>query len=305
MIKLLASLFLCSITSVVSAQELKARISVNTSRVDNTINKKAFQTLQTALVNFINNRKWTNDQFSPTEKIDCSFLFNLESTGEQNVYKGTLTIQSSRPVYNSSYQSPMINFQDNDVIFKYAEFQQLEFNETRVSGPDALVSNLTAIIAYYVNIILGFDYDSFSPRGGNLYFQKAENIMNNSPSGRNIAGWKAFDGTRNRYWLAENLMNSRYTMIHDFIYGYHRIGLDNLYDEEINARTQILNLLNALNTYNVENPNTMILQFIMQAKSQELIRIFSKAPPQDKLRALDILQRLDVSAASQYKEALK
>lgn len=305
MIKLLASLFLCSITSVVSAQELKARISVNTSRVDNTINKKAFQTLQTALVNFINNRKWTNDQFSPTEKIDCSFLFNLESTGEQNVYKGTLTIQSSRPVYNSSYQSPMINFQDNDVIFKYAEFQQLEFNETRVSGPDALISNLTAIIAYYVNIILGFDYDSFSPRGGNLYFQKAENIMNNSPSGRNISGWKAFDGTRNRYWLAENLMNSRYTMIHDFIYGYHRIGLDKLYDEEINARTQIVNLLNALNTYNVENPNTMILQFIMQAKSQELIRIFSKAPPQDKLRALDILQRLDVSAASQYKEALK
>lgn len=295
--------FLVSVVSF--GQELNGRISVVTSRVDNSVNKKAFQTLQTALTNFINNRKWTADQFGPKEKIDCNFLFNLESTGEANVYKGSLTIQSSRPAYNSTYQSPLINFQDNDLTFKYAEFQQLDFNDARVAGPDPLVSNLTAVIAYYVNLILGFDYDSFSPRGGNVYFQKAENIMNNAPAGRNISGWKAFDGTRNRYWLAENLMNSRYTIVHDFIYGYHRLGLDKLYDEEINARTQILNLLNSLNTYNVDNPNTMILQFIMQAKSQELIRIFSKASPQEKLRALEFLQKLDVSNASQYKDAFK
>jgi hypothetical protein len=181
----------------------------------------------------------------------------------------------------------------------------LEFNDSRVSGTDALTSNLTAIFAYYINIVLGMDYDSFSPRGGDPYFQKAQNIINNAPEGKNISGWKAFDGTRNRYWLVENLLNSRYTIIHDAIYGYYRLGMDKLYDEEANARIQVLNVLSLLNTFNTENSNTMILQFFFQGKTQELIKIFSKAAPQDKTRALDLLQRLDVTSASKYKEALK
>ena len=137
------------------------------------------------------------------KKLIAAFLLNLESAGDPNVYKATLTIQSGRPVFNSSYVSPMINYQDNDVVFKYVEFQQLEFNDTRVSGTDPLVSNLTAVFAYWIDMILGFDYDSFSMRGGNVYFQRAQNIVNNAPEGRNISGWKAYDGTRNRYWLAE------------------------------------------------------------------------------------------------------
>ncbi len=287
------------------AQELKARVSVLSNRVANTVDKKAFQTLETALNNFVNNRKWSTDNFGQQEKIDCSFLLNLESTDEANVYKGSLTIQSARPVFNSAYLSPIINFQDNDIFFKYAEFQQLEFNDNRVSGTDALSSNLTAVFAYYINIILGFDYDSFSPRGGDPYFQKAQNIINNSPEGKNISGWKAFDGTRNRYWLTENLLNSRYTIIHDAIYSYYRLGMDKLYDEEANARNQILNVLSLLNNFNVENPNTMILQFFFQGKTQELIKIFSKASPPDKARALEFLQKLDVSSATKYKEELK
>jgi hypothetical protein len=142
----------------------------------------------------------------------------------------------------------------------------LEFSDTRVTGTDPLASNLTAVFAYWINMILGFDYDSFSPRGGNVYFQKAQNIINNAPEGRNISGWKAFDGTRNRYWLAENLLNSRYNIFHDAIYNYYRKGMDKLYDEEANARMQILNVLNLLNTFNVENPNTMILQFFFRQK---------------------------------------
>ena len=291
--------------SICQAQELKARVSVLSNRVANSVDKKTFQTLQTALNNFVNNRKWSNDNFSQQEKIECGFLLNLESTDESNVYKGSLTIQSARPIFNSSYLSPIINFQDNDVTFKYAEFQQLEFNENRVSGTDALSSNLTAIFAYYINIILGMDYDSFSPRGGDPYFQKAQNIINNAPEAKNVSGWKAFDGTRNRYWLAENLLNSRYTIIHDAIYRYYRLGMDKLYDEEANARAQILNVLNLLNNFNTENPNTMILQFFFQGKTQELIKIFSKASPPDKSRALEFLQRLDVSSASKYKEELK
>ena len=298
-------LFLCFSMVVTQAQELRARVNVLSNRVANNVDKKTFQTLQTALNNFVNNRKWSNDNFSQQEKIDCSFLLNLEPTGDANVYKASLTIQSARPVFNSSYLSPIINFQDKDVIFKYVEFQQLEFNDNRVSGTDALVSNLTAVFAYYINIILGMDYDSFSPRGGNLYFQKVENIVNNAPEGKDISGWKAFDGTRNRYWLAENLLNSRYTIIHDAIYDYYRLGMDKLYDEEATARMQVLNVLSLLNNFNIENPNTMILQFFFQGKTQELIKIFSKAMPQDKSRALEFLQRLDVSSASKYKEGLQ
>ncbi len=298
-------IFLFFSVSFCNAQELKARVSVLSNRVGNSVDKKTFQTLQTALNNFVNNRKWSNDNFSQQEKIDCSFLLNLESSDETNVYKASLTIQSARPIFNSSYLSPIINFQDNDVVFKYAEFQQLEFNDNRVSGTDALSSNLTAIIAYYINIILGMDYDSFSPRGGNVYFQKAQNIVNNAPEGKNIAGWKAFDGTRNRYWLTENLLNSRYTIMHDAIYSYYRLGMDKLYDEEANARGQVLNVLTLLNNFNSENPNTMILQFFFQGKTDELIKIFSKASPPDKARALEFLQKLDVSSATKYKEGLK
>jgi hypothetical protein len=306
MYKIILFLILFFSTDGVHAQELRARVSVLSNRVANNVDKKTFQTLQTALNDFVNNRKWSTDNFAQQEKIDCSFLLNVEKpTDEANVYKGSLTIQSARPIFNSTYVSPIINFQDNDIIFKYAEFQQLEFNDNRVSGTDPLVSNLTAVFAYYINIILGMDYDSFSPRGGDPFFQKAQNIVNNAPEGKDISGWKAFDGVRNRYWLAENLLNSRYTIIHDAIYAYYRLGMDKLYGEEANARIQILNVLNLLNNLNVDNANTMILQFFFQGKTQELINIFSKASPPDKSRALEFLQKLDVPNAPKYKEALK
>ncbi len=303
--KLFLFFLLCLFITVAHAQELRARVNIISNRVNNSVDKKTFTTLQTALNDFVNNSKWSNDTYGANEKIDCNFLLNLESTGEPNVYKASLTIQSGRPVFNSSYVSPVINYQDNDVTFKYVEFQQLEFNETRVSGTDPLVSNLTAIIAYWIDMILGFDYDSFSPRGGNIYFQKAQNIVNNAPEGRNISGWKPFDGTRNRYWLAENLLNSKYSIFHDVIYNYYRMGMDKLYDQEAAARLNILNVLSMLNTFNTQNPNTMILQFFFQSKTQELIQIFSKANPADKAKALDYLKRLDVSSATKYEDQLK
>lgn len=299
---LFSFLALCSFAGTA---QLRARVTVLSNRVGNNVDKKTFQTLQTALNDFVNNRKWSSDNFSTNEKIDCGFLLNLESTGDANVYKGSLTIQSARPVFNSSYQSPMINYLDNDIIFKYIEFQQLDFNESRVSGTDALVSNLTAVFAYWIDMILGFDYDSFSQRGGNGYFQKAQNIVNSAPEDRSISGWKAFDGTRNRYWLAENLLNSKYNIFHDAIYDYYRLGMDNLYDQEVKARAQILNVLSMLNTFNADNPNTMILQFFFQSKSQELVSIFSKSNPTEKAKALNFLTRLDVSSASKYQDQLK
>ena len=302
-IKLL--IILLAAFNVAGAQELKANITVVSSQVSNNTNQNVFRTLQTALNNFINNRKWTSDTYQPNEKIECNFLFNLQSTGDLNVYNASLTIQAARPVFNTSYVSPIINFKDENIIFKYVEFQVMEFNENRVSGSDALTSNLTAIIAYYVNMILAFDYDSFSLRGGDTYFQKAQNIVNNAPDGRGISGWKAFDGSRNRYWLVENMLNSRYTIMHDVYYNYYRLGMDKLYEDEIGARVEMMNVLNLLNNFSSDNPNKMISQFFFQGKSTELIKIFSKAPQQDKARASELLQKMDITNAGKYKDELK
>ena len=293
------------VTGSLAAQELQGKVTVVSNRVGNTVNQSVFRTLQTALNNLVNNRKWTSDNFSPNERIECNFLLNLEPTADANVYNASLTIQAARPVFNSSYLSPIINFQDENIIFKYVEFQQLEFNENRVSGSDALVANLTAVFAYYAYMMLGFDYDSFSPRGGDPYFQKAQNIVNNAPDGRSISGWKAFDGTRNRYWLVENMLNSRYTIMHDIYYNYYRMGMDKLYDDENKARAEVLNALNLLNNFVTDNPNKMISQFFFQGKSTELIKLFSKAPQQDKGRASELLQRLDITNADKYKDQLK
>ena len=287
------------------AQELKATISVVSNQVGNAVNASVFRTLQTALNNFMNNRKWTSDNFLPNEKIQCNFLLNLEPTADLNTYNATLTIQAARPIYNTSYLSPIINYRDEGITFKYTEFQQLEFNENRVSGSDAQVSNLTAAFAYYAYMILGFDYDSFSPRGGDVYFQKAQNIVNNAPDGRGISGWKAFDGVRNRYWLVENMLNSRYTIMHDVYYNYYRMGMDKFYEDENTARAEVMNVLNLLNNFNTENPNKMINQFFFQGKSTELVKLFLKAPQQDKARASELLQKMDITNANKYKDELK
>jgi hypothetical protein len=288
-----------------SAQELQAKVTVNAQRVYNTVDKKIFNTLQSQLTNLLNNRKWTGDAFQSNEKIECNFLLNIDKVVETNVYQASLTIQAARPVYNSTYQTALINYMDNDVTFRYVEFQPIEFNENRVQGTDPLASNLTAVLAYYVNMILGLDYNSFSPKGGDIYFQKALNIVNNAPENRSITGWKAFDGLRNRYWLAENLMNTRYNVVHDVMYTYYRQGLDNMYDNEGDARRAILNALKQLKNFNDQNQNTMVMQFFMQGKSLELIRIFKKAPQVEKQEAANILSAIDVSNAGKYKEELK
>ena len=303
--KLIFLFALVLLTQITRAQELKATVTVVSSQVGNTVNPGVFRTLQTAVNNFINNRKWTTDNFLPNEKIECNFLLNIEPTSDVNVYNANLTLQAARPVFNTAYLSPIINFRDENVTFKYVEFQQLDFNENRVSGSDALTSNLTAVLAYYANMILGFDYDSFSIHGGDVFFQKAQNIVNNAPDGRGISGWKAFDGVRNRYWLVENMLNSRYTIMHDVYYNYYRLGMDKLYEDENQARAEVLNVLNLLNNFNTDNPNKMINQFFFQGKSTELVKLFSKAQQQDKARASELLQKMDITNANKYKEELK
>lgn len=284
------------------AQEIQSRLTVVTSRISTRVDKKIFQTLQNQLTNFINNRKWSNETFQVNEKIQCNFLLNIDQELGNNVYKAKLTVQAARPVYNTTYDSPLINFIDDDITFRYQEFQPIEFNENRVQGNDPLAANLTAVFAYYVYVILGFDYNSFSLRGGDSYFQKAWNIVNNAPESRDITGWKSFESLRNRYWLSENINNSRFALIHDAIYAYYRSGMDLFYENEAEGRNGILNCLNFLNTINTENPNSMIIQFFFQGKSGELVKVFSKAEPDIRARAREILTKIDLTNASAYKD---
>ncbi len=290
---------------IVFSQELKATINLVTNQVGNNVNRNTFQTLKTSLVNFLNNRKWSSETYAQNERIECTFLLTIESTEEINVYSASLTIQSARPVYNSSYLSPIINYKDDKIKFKYQEFQQLDFNENRVAGNDALTSNLTAVFAYYAYMIIGFDASSFSKNGGDIYFQKAQNIVNNAPDGNDISGWRAFDGVRNRYWLVENVLNSRYSVFNEIYYNYYRMVLDKMYEDEKAGRQELIKVLEQIGTFNTDNPNTMINQFFFQGKSNEIVKILSKATPPEKARCIEILSKVDVTNLRKYKDELK
>ena len=299
--KLKIFVLLLILVSQVNAQELQAKLSLLANKVNAKVDKKIFQTLQTGLTNFLNNRKWSNTAYQPNEKIKCSFLISIDQELGDNIYKASLTVQASRPIYNSAYESTLINFIDNDVTFRYVEFQPIEFNENRVQGNDPVAANLTAVLAYYVNIILGLDYDAMALRSGDVYFKKAMNIVNNAPEGRDIAGWKPFDGMRNRYWLAENLNNNRFALIHDALYSYYRKGMDAFYEDEKTGRLEILNGLNYLNTIQTDNPNSMFMQVFFQGRSNELVKVFSKANGDLKIRARELLLKLDISNSADYK----
>lgn len=294
-------LFLYLLPGLASSQEIQARVDILTNKISSQIDRRVFQTLQSGLTNFINTRKWTTDVFQPAERIQCSFLLTLSQDLGNNTYRGSLTIQAARPAYNTTYVSPLLNFQDDNLIFKYAEFQPIEFNENRVQGSDPLVANLTATLAYYINVILGLDYTSFSLRSGDVYFQKAWNIVNNAPDAKDISGWKSFDGLRNRYWLAENLNNNRFTLFHDALYAYYRTGIDVLFENDEAARNGILNALSYLNTVNTENLNSMVIPVFFQGKGNELFKIFSKGNGEQKARAKELLSKLDITNLSLYR----
>ena len=297
--------FLLLIIQKVRCQELQANITVLSNRISTSVNKQIFTTLQSALYNWLNGRKWSNVVFNNNEKIQCNFLLNLSGATDNNTYTATLTVQTGRPIYNTSYQSPLMNFMDESVTFKYIQYQDLDFNENRVGGTDPLTANLTDVFAYYAYIILGLNFDSYGLRGGDIYYQKAQNIVNNAPEANALNGWKPFDGLRNRYWLVENLTNPKYNPIHDAMYNYYRQGLDQMFDHETDARVAVMNALISLNSINTEFPNIMFMQFFFQGKGAEMGNVFKHGTPDEKSRALDILTRIDVSNINQYKQSLQ
>lgn len=293
--------FLSSVFSLVQAQELKCQININSQRITE-VDPAIFTTLQTALTDFMNNKSWTTDQFAPEEKIECSFFINLESSPSQDVYNAKVTIQSSRPVFNSGYNSPMFNYIDNDWIITYAQNQPLEFNVTQYN------TNLTSLLGFYAYVLIGLDYESMSKNGGAKYFAMAEQIMNNVPTNAADAkGWRPFDGNanRNRYWLINNLQGTKYEQFKQAVYEFHHLGMDNFYEKPALARLNILNAIEKLNKIAIDNPNNMLLAVFFQAKSDEMVNIFSGADMGEKSKALVLLRKVDPSNSSKYDKLIR
>ena len=290
---------------MLSAQELAAVVSLQTNKVDNQVDPKIFMQLQTQLKDFINQRKWTSDVFALEEKIDCSFYITIESIVSPGVYEAKLSVVANRPVYNANYTTPLLNLQDANFTFKYQLAQPMEFNENRVQGADPLEANLTAVIAYYINIIIGLDYDSFAPKAGMPYFNKALNIVYNAPEGSGISGWKSYDGQRNRYILVDNLTKSGFDKLHEVIYSYNREGLDQMADKPEIARAAILNALMGMQEINDANVNSMAVPILMQGKFTEIVGIFGNADKSMKKQLLNTLSVIDIANINRYKEKLE
>jgi len=279
------------------AQELRCNISISSQKIQGA-NKTVFETMQSDLYEFMNNRKWTDHQYAMDERIECNFFINLDQQISSNEFSGTIQVQARRPVFNSSYQTTLLNIKDNDFHAKYVEYQTLEFNET--SNKD----NLTNILAYYAYIVLGMDYDSFSPEGGTEFFQKAQTIVNNSQNAVE-KGWKAFESERNRYWLVENILNKAYAGFRSCTYQYNRLGLDLMADKPEEGRGVIAESLKSIQKVFRSRPSLYILQVFFDAKSDELVNIFSKSFPDERNRVTVILNECDPSNGSKYEKITK
>jgi hypothetical protein len=298
--------FLISLTfTTLKAQELSATVNVQASKVENQIDAKIFIQFQKQLKDFINQRKWTTDVFTLEEKIDCSFYITIESVVSPGVYEAKLSVVANRPVYNANYTTPLLNLQDANFTFKYQLAQPMEFNENRVQSADPLEANLTAVIAYYINVIIGLDYDSFAPKAGAPYFNKALNIVYNAPEGSGISGWKSYDGQRNRYIFIDNLTKSGFDKLHEVIYSYNREGLDQMADKPEMARAAILNALMAMQEINDANVNSMVVPILMQGKFTEIVGIFGNADKSMKKQLLNTLSAIDIANINRYKEKLE
>ena len=276
----------------VNAQELFCNVQVNASQIQ-TSDRKVFQTLQTAIYEFVNNTKWTSASIKNEERIECTFLINIKEKVSNDEFKASIQIQSTRPIYGTSYKSTMLNYLDNNFRFRYLEYQSLEFNE------NTHISNLTSVLAYYVYIVLGLDFDTFSEYGGAPYFIKAQNIVNNAQNAREI-GWKAFESDKNRYWLVHDLLDTRYEEIHNCYYRYHRVGMDMLSEKTEDGRYDITEALEELRGVYRDNPSAFILKIFFDAKADEITKIYSEAFPNEQARIIKLLTEIDPANSAKY-----
>jgi Flp pilus assembly protein TadG len=275
------------------AQELFASVTVNSQQISGS-DKTIFEDMQTAIREFVNNRKWTNYTYKPEEKIECNFFINITERTTDVDYKATIQVQSRRPVYNTSFYTPMLNLIDKDFSFKYIQNQALEYDDNN------LYSNLTAVVAYYAYMIIGVDFDSFTLNGGSEFYQKAQNLVTLAQNSAD-RGWKSFESKKNRYWLVENLLNNSYgSGFRECLYYYHFKGMDNFKEDMNMGRLAVITALEKMQNSVNQSPGLYFPTVFMDTKRDEIINIFGPAPAVDKPRVVNILKIIDPSHSNDY-----
>lgn len=294
-----AALLLVAADPAVS-QELYCNVQVSAQKIQGS-NREVFQSMQRDIYEFMNSMVWTDNIFSFSERIECNLLINLDEQLSADEFRGTLQVQLSRPVYNTTYKTTVLNFVDNNFQFRYVEFQPLEFN------PNSHTSNLVSVLAYYAYLVIGMDFDTFSPEGGTPYFQVAEKIVTNAQNAPE-QGWKPYDGSRNRnrYWLIKNILDKEYSGVRQFEYLYHIKGLDRMESDMTQARTEIYESLRRLQEVYRSRPDPFMyyMTVIIEAKVNEIVNIFTPGFPEEKNRVVQILTEIDPANESKYKQIL-
>lgn len=279
-----------------NAQELRCTVTINSDQIQGS-NKSVFNTLKQSIEEFVNNTKWTDLTFQERERIECNMMLIVRAV-QDDMFTCEFICQSRRPVFGTSYSTPVLNFQDNTFCFRYQEYDRLDNQQ------HTFTTNLTALLAYYCNLIIGYDMDSFSHLGGTPYFQACENIVTAAQSASleesEAKGWKAFDSKRNRYALINNLMDEAFKPYRIFCYEYHRLGLDEMINNVANARARIAENLPLLKEAQRARPATFVVTTFLDAKNEELVNIFAGGTPDEKKKIYELLVELDPTRQSIY-----
>jgi len=285
-------LFFCLWHAAAQAQDLNARVQILSPQVQNT-NKRALEVLQKAVSDFLNNRTWSANQMQPQERIDCSFVITINTWDGSSNFTAQAQIISTRPVFNTAYNSPVLSISDNNFNFNYTEGQLMDYSDQQY------MNNLTSLLAYYAYIIVGLDADTFEHNGGTPFYTAAQNIVNNAQN-TGFNGWRSMEGMNNRFWLVNNLLDRRYQPIRDFLYSFYLNGMDTMADQAQQARKHILELLPLLQKVDRLAQGAVFNQVFFTAKSDELIGVFSGMGPQERVQAYNILAEVDPANANKY-----
>ncbi len=283
------------------SQELNCSVQVAHPKIQGT-NVQVFRSLEGDIFEFMNNKKWTNHVFDINERIECSILITISNYNGSDKFIGTIQVQSRRPIHNTSYNSTLLNYKEEngEFRFQYIEQQAFEFKETEH------LSNLTSVLAFYAYIIIGFDYDSFSKESGTTFFQKAQTIANNAQSSSDV-GWKPYESRKqnNRFFLIESLMNKQYSPIRQCIYKYHRLGLDIMSDKTQLGRAEIAESFKLLLKAHRVKPNAILMNMFFSAKSDEIVNIFSESFALEQKKVYNILKEVDLPNSQKYEKIIK
>jgi hypothetical protein len=279
-----------------TAQELNCTVNVIAPQISN-LEATVIESLESSIREFINGRRWTSDDFRMEERIECTMQLTITEAVNPTNFKGNLQIQSSRPVYNSDYKTPMFFVNDGDFEFVWDGSSVIQFM------PDQFRDNLSSVLAFYAYMILGMDYDSMGLEGGTDQFLKAQTIVANAQNAPQ-AGWKASQSQQNRYWLVENMLSQTFRPVRSCIYHYHRLGMDRLYDDVDKARMTIADALIEMRQTHRIRPSSYNLQLFFLAKSDEILKVFGPAPEPEKTRLLPVLKQMDPGNISKYDSIL-